>query len=276
MSKAIQAGADAVILDLEDSVSPSNKAQARSLVRDYLAAERRCRTGVRVNSRDTSWYLDDLARVCEVAPDFIMLPKCECLSDVQILDHQLAVLEAASGLPAGTIKIIPLVTETAASLQTLDYRGAPDRLEALCFAGEDLSADLGVSARASDRCLNPLLQLARRSVAIVASAAGIPCIDTPFPDPRDEAGLLAEAGEAVALGYGGKLCIHPSQIQPVHEAFQPDEEQIGWAKAVIAALESAPSTGVVLLSGKMIDNAHLRLAKRCLNRIGAHRMVDHD
>jgi citrate lyase subunit beta / citryl-CoA lyase len=268
IGKAMQAGADAVILDLEDSVSPDNKAQARSLVRKCLASERSCKVGVRVNGMDTGWYLDDLAGVCAAAPDFIMLPKCETLSDVRVLAHQLAVLEPANGLPRGRIKILPLVTETAAALQKLDYRGAPDRLEALCFAGEDLSADLGVSARGSDGRFNPLLEQARMSVAVAASAAGVPCIDTPFPDPRDEIGLLAEAGEAVALGYSGKLCIHPVQIQPIGKAFQPDEEQVGWAKAVVSAFERAPSTGVALLNGKMIDKAHLRLAQRCLNRSG--------
>ena len=268
MGKAMQAGADAVILDLEDSVSPDNKAQARSGVRDFLTGERACKVGVRVNGMDTAWYLKDLATVCAVAPDFIMLPKCENLSNVRALDRQLAVLEAANALPGDRIRIIPLVTETAASLQHLDYRGAPERLEALCFAGEDLSADLGVYARGSDGRLNPLLQQARGNLAIAASAAGVLCIDTPFPDPRDEAGLLAETREAVALGYGGKLCIHPAQIQPVNKAFQPDQEQIGWAKAVVAAFESAPSTGVALLDGKMIDKAHLRLAQRRLRLSG--------
>jgi citrate lyase subunit beta / citryl-CoA lyase len=268
IGKAMRAGADAIILDLEDSVSPDNKAQARSVVRECLAGERTCKVGVRVNGMDTGWYLEDLAAVCAVAPDFIMLPKCETLSDVQILDHQLAVLEPANGLPSGRIKIIPLITETAASLQNLDYRGGPDRLEALCFAGEDLSADLGVSARGPDGRFNPLLEQARMSLAVAASAAGVPCIDTPFPDPHDSIGLLAEAGEAVALGYSGKLCIHPAQIQPIDEAFQPNEEQIGWAKAVVAAFELAPSTGVALLNGKMIDKAHLRFAQRCLKRSG--------
>lgn len=276
MGKAMQAGADAIILDLEDSVSPDNKPQARSLVREYLAGARACKVGVRVNGMDTRWYLEDLAGVSVAAPDFIMLPKCEALSDVRVLDHQLAVLEPANGLPSGRIKIIPLVTETAASLQNLDYRGAPDRLEALCFAGEDLAADFGVSARGSDGHFNPLLEQARVSVAVAASAAGVPCIDTPFPDPGDEVGLLAEVGEAVTLGYSGKLCIHPVQIQPIDKAFQPNEEQIGWAKAVVAALERAPSTGVALLNGKMIDKAHLRLAQRCLKRSGVDGAIFND
>jgi citrate lyase subunit beta/citryl-CoA lyase len=262
LRKALDAGADAVIFDLEDAVSPSTKSEARRITRLALEEKRKCKVGVRINGRGTPWHLEDIAVITAGRPDFIMVPKCAGVQDLAIIDHQLAVLETVYGCEVGRIGVIPLVTETADSLLSLDYRTAPNRLLALCFAGEDLSADLGVAARGASGVMSPLLTIGRHMTAIAAAAAGVPAIDTPFPDPRDQSGLVAETTSAAELGFAGKLCIHPAQIVVIHEVFRPSDQQLDWARAVVAAFEASPDVGVALLDGKMIDKAHLRLALR--------------
>ena len=259
MQKALAAGADAVILDLEDAVAPAAKDEARGLVRALLGGSRAGAVLVRINAADTAAYLDDLAAVVPAAPDAIMLAKCTGPADLLRLSQQLDALEVAVGLARGAIGILPLVTESAASLRGMDYAGVTPRLVALGFAGEDLASDLGVAARAGGT-LNPLLTEARRAVAIAAAAAGVRAIDTPFPDPRDRERLAAETRTAVALGYGGKLCIHPGQIDEAHAAFRPETGQVEWGRAVIAALDG--EGGVAVVDGRMVDRAHLRLARR--------------
>jgi citrate lyase subunit beta/citryl-CoA lyase len=260
MMRALDSDADAVIADLEDSVAPSAKADARNLVRNALARPRLRPVIVRVNGADTEFGLDDVAAVASGAPDAIMAPKCTGPEDLRRLSAQLDVLEAAFAIPRGSIGILPLVTETAASVRAMDYARVTPRLVALGFAGEDLASDLGVAAR-TDGKLNLLLADARRAVAIAAAAASVPAIDTPFPDPRDASGLRREADEAAALGFAGKLCIHPEQIAIVREAFRPGPDQLAWGRAVIQALGSQ-SAGVATVNGRMVDAAHLRLARR--------------
>lgn len=260
MAKAMAAGADAVIFDLEDAVDPSAKDAARTQVVSALTKPRPCPVVVRINANDTGRHLADLAAVTRAMPDAIMLPKCAGSADLRQLSDRLDALEAAFDLPAGRIAILPLVTESAAALARLDYRDVTPRLGALCFAGEDLASDLGVPARTGPQ-MNALLTEARRMVAIAAATASVRAIDTPFPDPRDPEGLQRETREAATLGYAGKLCIHPGQIAAVHTTLRPEPEKIDWGRAVIAALEGA-GTGVATVDGKMVDVAHLRLARR--------------
>lgn len=265
IEKALATAADVVILDLEDAVAPSAKNEARRLASDVLRRERSKRIAIRINAYGTPDHHHDIAAIGGLAADIVMLPKCECATDINRLCAQLSVLEAAAGTEIGVTAIVPLVTETASALGALDYRSATARLAALAFAGEDLSADLGVTAR-DESGMNPILEDARRAVAIAASAAGVSAIDTPFPNPRDNEGLAAEASTGARLGYTGKMCIHPGQIEVVHAAFQPSDATIAWAEAVVGAFASAPAEGVTLLDGKMIDRAHLRLAERHLAR----------
>lgn len=262
MHKAMAAGADAVILDLEDSVHPDAKDEARASVARFLAGERTVPVVVRVNADDTGWHLPDLAAILPGRPDAVMLPKCDRPATLRRLSDRLDALEATFGLPQGSVAILPLISETAAALADLAYGDVTPRLVALCFAAEDLAADLGVDVRAGAQT-NPLVVHARHRVALAAVAAGVIAIDTPFPDPRRPDHLSAEAGRAAAVGFAGKLCIHPNQIVTVHEAFRPDPERIAWARATVEAL-GASSTGVALVGGRMVDQAHLKLAIRYL------------
>jgi citrate lyase subunit beta/citryl-CoA lyase len=270
MQKALTAGADAVILDLEDSVHPDAKSDARALVAGALAAERAgaAVVVVRVNAEDTGWHLSDLAAILPARPDAIMLPKCDGPRALRRLSDRLDALEAAFGLPHQGTAVLPLITETAQALADMAYGGVTPRLRALCFGAEDLAADLGVDARGATG-LNPLLAHVRHQVAVAAAAAGVPALDTPFPDPGRPDLLATEAAQAAALGFAGKLCIHPDQIATVHQAFRPTAARLAWARATIAALDDASSAGVAVVDGRMVDRAHLKLAHRYLGMAAA-------
>ena len=261
--KALAGDADGVILDLEDSVAPDGKAAARDAVAALLATVSHPNLVVRVNPPGTPWYLDDLAAVVPGKPGAVLLPKCSGPGDVAVLDHHIVALEAASRLPRGGIGVLALVTETAASLHSMDYRGAP-RLRALLFGAEDLSADLGVAPRDPAGAYAAPVAAARAATLLSAAAAGIAALDTPWPDPRDPDGLAREATAAARDGFAGKLCIHPAQVGPVNAAFTPRPEQVAWARRVREAFAAHPG-GVFALDGKMVDAPHLKLAERILS-----------
>ena len=148
------------------------------------------------------------------------------------------------------------------------YAGAP-RLLALCFGAEDIAADLGIAPRRPDAAYPAPIAAARASVLLAAAAAGVPALDTPWPDPRDADGLAREAAAAAQDGFAGKLCIHPGQIAAVHAAFTPDAEQVAWARRVEQAFAANPHAGVFALDGKMVDRPHLKLARRILAAAGS-------
>jgi citrate lyase subunit beta/citryl-CoA lyase len=264
MEKALTGPSDAVILDLEDSVAAPAKPQARTLVADILGSTSRPGKIVRINPPGTPWYLADLAAIVPARPDVIMLPKCTCAADLLALDHHLEVLEVAHGIAPGSIRVLPIATETTASVLALPSMLNSKRLIAVAFGAEDLSADLGISPRRADLTYPAAIAAARAQVLLAAAAAGIPAIDTPFPDPRNPDGLMREAAEAALDGFAGKLCIHPDQVGAVNAAFTPSPELRAWAERVVAGFAANPSAGVFLLDGKMIDRPHLRLAERLL------------
>ena len=265
--KALASAADCVIIDLEDSVALPQKETARGIVAALLPGLARAGVIVRVNPIGTPQYLADLAAVVPGRPAAIMLPKCTGIADLTALDHHLEALETAAGLQPGAIGILPLVTETTASLHNMDYRAATKRLLALCFGAEDLSADLGIAPRGPHGYPAPVAA-ARAWTLIAAAAAGVPAVDTPWPDPRDPAGLAQEVEAAARDGFAGKLCIHPDQIAPVAAAFTPAPGKVRWAEQVRDGFAARPDAGVFVLDGKMIDRPHLALALRILAAAG--------
>jgi citrate lyase subunit beta/citryl-CoA lyase len=262
--KALAGDADGVILDLEDSVAPDAKPGAREAVAALLGQVRHPNLLVRVNPPGTPWYLDDLAAVVRGRPAAVVLPKCAGPADLAALDHHLEALEAAAGLAHGGVGVLALVTETAASVHAMDYRGVTPRLRALLFGAEDLSADLGIAPRDETGAYAAPVAAARAATLLAAAAAGVPALDTPWPDPRDADGLAREAAAAARDGFAGKLCIHPSQVGPVNSAFTPSAEQVAWARRVRDGFAARPGAGVFALDGKMVDKPHLRLAERIL------------
>ncbi len=267
--KALASAADAVILDLEDSVAAPAKEAARAAVAAMLPQVARPGVFVRINPPETRWYLADLAAVVAGRPAGIMLPKCGGAEDLLALDHHLEALEVQAGLAPGSIAVLPIVSETAAAVLALGGMArAARRVAGFCFGAEDLSADLGIAARRADFSYTAPVAQARAAVLLAAAAAGVPALDTPWPDPRNPAGLAAEAAMAAEDGFSGKLCIHPDQIGPVNAAFTPAPAQVAWARRVQEGFAANPDAGVFTLDGKMIDRPHLKLAVRILAAAG--------
>lgn len=264
--RAMTGAADALILDLEDSVAPASKAAARDAARSMLGAERGGKAlFVRVNALDTGLTLADLAAVMPARPDGIVLPKCSSADDLRRLDLYLDAFEAAVGHSVGATKILAIGTETAQSLFRLgDYRGVSSRLCGLMWGAEDLSASLGASRNRHDGQFLGAFQLARNLCLAGAAAAGVDPIDTVYVDIEDLDGLREETLAARRDGFVGKAVIHPKHVDVVNAAFVPSEEEVAWARRVIAAFEESSGTGVARLDGKMIDQPHLKNARQIL------------
>ena len=272
LEKGFSAGADVVIVDLEDSVAPDNKPLARRLAPDVIRTRR---AGgplvyVRVNDLSTGLVADDLAAVVPARPDGIVLPKSQGGPDIQHLATMLRVAEIEAGMPDGGIKIIPIVTETGlGTLSTATYPNCGPRLAGLTWGAEDLSAAVGArTARDEHGRYTDVFRYARAVTILAASAAEVPAIDTVFVDFRDLEGLRAECLEAERDGFTAKLAIHPAQVPVINEVFTPSPEAVAQAQAVIAAFAAAGNPGVVGLDGKMYDIPHLKRARRLLARAG--------
>lgn len=274
LAKGLDSGADALILDIEDSVSLGNKPLARETAKAFLAAHSgrtdRPLLMVRVNALDTGLTDADLAAVVGARPDAIMLPKSEKGADVALLDAKLTVQEALHGLEDSAIKIVVVATETAKAIFGLgSYQGASPRLSGLTWGAEDLSADIGSETnRAADGRHTEPFRLARSLCLFAAVAAGVQPIDTVYPAFRDSDGLRLECEEARRDGFLGKMAIHPAQVPIINAVFTPTAEAIAEARAVVAAFAAQPSAGVVNIGGEMFDRPHLTRAERLLARAG--------
>jgi citrate lyase subunit beta/citryl-CoA lyase len=266
-AKAAASGADAVILDLEDAVVPERRPQARREVAHWLAsAERAVPTWVRINPVDTPDALVDLAAIITGRPDGIVLPKARDGADVHRVDHWLEALEAQFGHPSGSILLMPLITESAgALLRAASFTSLPARVAGLTWGAEDLAADLGASAnRTAEGEYEFTFALARSFCLLAAAAAGVPAYDTIDVEFRDAAAVERRARASRRQGFVGKLAIHPSQVAPIHAAFNPTADEIARAERVIAAFAAAPGAGAVAFEGGMLDKPHLRQAERVL------------
>jgi citrate lyase subunit beta/citryl-CoA lyase len=274
LAKALSSEADALIVDLEDSVALAAKAAARAtaaaFLREARRRARRPRLIVRVNSLGGDLTDADLETVMAEAPDAIMLPKTLGGASVQQLGAKLAVQEAERGLADGATRIFALAAESARALYGFaSYVGCSRRLEGLAWGGEDLSADLGAEAnRLADGAYAAPYALARALTLIGAAAAGVSAIDAAFTKFRDAEGLAAEARAARRDGFVAKLAIHPGQVAIINAVFTPSAEAIARAKAVVAAFAAAPGAGVVSLDGEMLDRPHWLRAKKTLARAG--------
>ncbi|HYF56913.1 MAG TPA: CoA ester lyase [Salinarimonas sp.] len=272
LEKALASGADALIVDLEDSVAPSAKAEARSVtagfLREALAQAARPRLLVRVNALDTGLTDADLDAVMTAGPDGIVLPKTVGGPDVAHLGAKLAVREAEYGLPDGETRILAIATETARGVFALGtLAGASHRLSGVTWGGEDLSADLGAETNRDEtgRYTEPY-RLARSLALLAAAAAEADAIDSVYTNFRDMEGLAAECRASRRDGFVAKMAIHPAQVPVINEAFAPAPAEIERARAIVAAFAQKPGAGVVAIEGEMIDMPHLRRAERLLQR----------
>ncbi len=272
IGKALSFGADALILDLEDSVAPARKASARPLaaafIKEHRAKTQRPKLFVRINALDTSEWELDLAGVLASGPDGILLPKARSAGDVSSLALALDHEEAKAGLVPGSTRILSLVTEVPVALLTLpSYLDASARLDGLTWGAEDLSAQIGSAAtREPDGRWTPPYQLARDMCLFTAMAAGRQPIDTVYVDFRNLAGLAEESRIAARDGFTGKMAIHPDQVATINAAFTPSASEIEWANEIIALFRDNPSSGTLALRGQMIDRPHATRAQRILAR----------
>jgi len=266
IAKSASAGADVLILDLEDSVALTRKQTARETVAAALRAPREGQKKyVRINPLSTGMALPDLAAIMAAAPDGIVLPKPDSGADVEKLALYLDALEAANNLEPGITKILPIATETAKSIFALNTYAHP-RLAALTWGAEDLPAAVGAaSGRHADGTLTDLCRLARALTIAAAAIANVSAIETVFPDFKNLDSLRATAAAARREGFSGMLAIHPAQVPIINDVMTPTAEEIAHAKRVVQIFAENPGAGVASLDGKMLDLPHLKLARKILS-----------
>jgi citrate lyase subunit beta/citryl-CoA lyase len=272
LGKADATGADALILDLEDSVDAANRPAARKKVRAFLDARpadrRTSQLWVRINPLETPEALNDLAAVVGGAPDGIIQPKIHGPDDVLRLSHYLDALEAREGVPAGHVRILPVATETAlAPLRLGEFAGMPlPRLYGLTWGAEDLSAAIGAATNLDEATGAWALtyRWARSAMLLAAKAAGVEAVETIDVNFRDTEGLRKSSRAALREGFSGRMAIHPDQVAPINAAFAPSPEDVAFAQRVIAAFDAQSGTGTVGMDGRMLDMPHLKQARQVL------------
>ena len=273
LDKAMASGADAVIIDLEDSIAPERKEAARKLALDFLKSatpkKDRPRLLVRINGLETGMTDADLDAIVPGAPDAVLFPKAEGGATVTHLDAKLTAREAIAGLPEGAIKILAQAVESAAGLFLAGtFRDSSARLIGLTWGPEDLSAELGAEAnREADGTLTEPYRIARAMCLYGAAAAKVPAIETVYVDFRNSEGLRRDTELAGRDGFTGRLAIHPAQVPVINAVFTPTAEQIEKAKVVVAAFAAQPDAGAVGIDGKMYDRPHLIRAQALLERV---------
>lgn len=274
IAKAMSSGADALILDLEDSVALDRKAEARAMTRDFIASakgqETRPRLFVRINALTTDLWSTDLEGVMAAGPDGIMLPKPRSGEDVHRLSLTLDHVEESAALKQGATRIVAITTEVPICILNMaTFVEASSRLEGLTWGAEDLSAEVGSTAtRDPNGNLTSPYRLARDLCLFTAVSAGVQPIDTVFIDFRDQDGLRAESAAAARDGFTGKLAIHPDQVAIINAAFTPSQREIDRARDIVAMFSASPDAGVISLNGQMYDRPHLTRAERVLARAG--------
>lgn len=279
LAKVADAGADVVIVDLEDAVAPEHKARARIMAAQWLVAGRTeggqaegvPARWVRINPLDGELWREDVAAVIAGAPAGIMVPKAAGPEQLAAFSDELSALENLHDMAPGATRILPLVSETpAAALGVATYAAADlPRLAGLTWGAEDLSAAIGAARkRGEDGEWTDLFRIVRAQVLLTAHAVGVAPIDTLFAEFRDGAGLERAARAAYADGFSGMLAIHPAQVPVINAAFTPGETELARARAIVAAFAAEPGVGALQLAGRMLDRPHLEQARRLLARAG--------
>ena len=270
---AASLGADAVIFDLEDAVSPAEKDAARILVRNTMRYSdlSRCAVIVRINGADTDFWKKDLDAILPEKPAMILLPKAALPASVEEVSDYMSALEARLGLAEGSVGLMPLI-ETALGVENSFAIASLTRVRALFLGAEDLTADLRCKRTKEGK----EIEYARQRLVVAARAAGKEVFDTPFTDVNDDEGIYADAAFAKSLGFSGKAAISPRHVEAINETFCPTAEEIEYASEVIEAMRLAKERGLgaVSLKGKMIDAPILARAEQTLAAavaLGLHR-----
>ncbi len=246
-------GADAVIFDLEDAVSPAEKDAARILVRNTMRYMdfQGCEIIVRINSIDTPYWQADLDAILPYKPDLILLPKTGSAGDALAADTYMTLVEDKIGMEHGTVGLMPLI-ETALGVENaFAIASCSKRVKALFLGAEDLTADLQCKRTKEGR----EIEYARTRLVVAARAAGVEVYDTPFTDVNDDEGIVKDASYAKSLGFTGKASISPRHVEVINQVFSPTVKEIDYAYEVMEAiaLAKAQGKGATSLHGKMID-----------------------
>ncbi len=268
VEKALTLPADAVILDLEDAVANTEKAATRPIVKAAFRQRRQGKLYVRVNALTTEWCYGDLTAIVQPGLDGIILPKVETAGQLRTADWLISQLERERSLPQGAIDLIPII-ETALGISHLDHIAqSGTRVRQLAFGAGDYTLDMGMVWSRDELELLP----ARIAVVTASRAAGIdPPLDTVWADLRDPDGFARSAAHAAALGFQGKMCIHPDQIAVTNAAFSPSQAALDQARRVVAAFEQAEAQGLasIQLDGQFIDYPIVQRARHVLAQAGA-------
>ena len=272
LAKGPSTGADILILDVEDSVSPARKPVARKMIGEYLesAARDGAPLWVRINGLHTPYWRDDVEAAMAGAADGIVLPKPRSPADVFAVAELMDRLEDPErGQPA---QILALAGETARGLMSLhEYRPGLPRLTALSWGSEDLGTDVGaLRRRREDGSLLPLYEISRALTLAAATVAEIDAIEAVYADFRNLDGFRGFTEEALEMGYVGGAAIHPAQVEILNEVFTPSDEQLAEAREIVEAFERSGETGVMSIRGKMVDQPHLAQARKLLRRYDSH------
>jgi len=264
LAKAQSSPADALILDLEDSVAAPNRPKARGLVKEFLKEKHAQSIWVRINPLGSDDFIRDVESVVVSKPAGLVIPKPDGPQTLREIDNHLSTREAKAGLRHGDIKLLPVATETPEAVLTLgEYRNPPPRLAAMSWGAEDLAAALGAATNRDENGEFLFVhKMVRALVLIAAKAAGVDAIETLHADFRDAKGLERVARAAQREGFSGMLAIHPDQVETINAAFTPSDADVEHAKKVVAAFASG--AGVAALDGKMLDQPHLKQAKHVL------------
>ena len=268
----LRSGADALIVDLEDAVARERKAVARDIAAGAIAAAKRGKmvVSIRINAIDTGLAEDDIAGTFRGRPDAYVLPKASDASDIRHVSAQLAILEAQAGVQVGSTAVVPIVTEHPRAIPRLESLCTADpRVVAIMCGNEDLAAAIG-SRRIKDES-GAMLEVFRvvRALALLAgSAAGIGIVDSPVVELAATDVLQRESDEAAAMGYTGKLAIHPAQVAPINAAFLPTPAEIEQAQSLLAAAQG--HDGAFRFEDRMVDVPHVRRAERIMALARAH------
>lgn len=271
-AKARNAGADGLILDLEDAVTPSMKEAARAHVSAVLddATAREWAFFVRVNPFDTDLSLADLAAVVKPGLNGILVPKANGAQDIERIGHYLDALEQRAGMAVGAIKIAVVATETPAAMFALGSYAPPhQRLVGLTWGAEDLAAAIGVTANKEKGggWTEPYRQ-ARSLCLYAAAAAGVAPIDTLYANFRDPEGLKRDCRRSRRDGFTGRIAIHPDQVAIINRSFSPSQDELAEARRIVRAFDAEPDAGTIGIDGKMYDIPHLKAAQRTLAAAG--------
>ncbi len=268
LEKSLDAGADALIICLEDSVGENNKDQARELTAEFIERHQSTccsQLWVRINSFDSGLLMKDLAAVIPVSPHGVFLPKPSSAEDFFRLDNYLSILEVEHGLELGCTKILSVAESAIGSLNQSQFVRASKRLVGLTWGAEDMSTDIGASTNRDDSGVHFLVhQMNRAQCLIVAAAGSMQPIDGICADYQNSSALELECQQSRKEGFSGKIAIHPSQVAVINECFTPSESEVDYARRVVEAFECSDN-GTVGLDGRMLDFPHLKQARKLLS-----------